>query len=279
MSSLFQFSNVSFLYEMLRTAFGGVEWFLAAYLLCLAAFFVIGRESLSLGFLYPFLFMLLTIFNPFLIVPFAELIGLTGRIRRLFWLLPVNLVLAFSFTSLCFLHTRKWLRPLIAAACILFIVSLGSPVRPYLQKPRNIYKTSPVILEISEFLAEDSERTGLEKVALYSSQQLLELRQYDPSIRSILRRQDLLDWEWTDSGEESVQAVIDSGHQLHRLALVSRYGVQIDREAFLESARRCHANYLITHTDMALGDYYENAGYTQIGTAGEFEIYRAALEP
>lgn len=71
MSSIFQFSNVTFLYEMFRTAFGGIEWFLIAYFVCLAGFFVIGKERLSLGFLYPFLFMLLTIFNPFFIVPLA----------------------------------------------------------------------------------------------------------------------------------------------------------------------------------------------------------------
>ena len=97
MSSIFQFSNVTFLYEMFRTAFGGIEWFLIAYFVCLAGFFVIGKERLSLGFLYPFLFMLLTIFNPFFIVPLAAKIGLTTRIRRLFWLLPVNLVLAYAY--------------------------------------------------------------------------------------------------------------------------------------------------------------------------------------
>ena len=65
---------------MFRTAFGGIEWFLIAYFVCLAGFFVIGKERLSLGFLYPFLFMLLTIFNPFFIVPLAAKIGLTTRI-------------------------------------------------------------------------------------------------------------------------------------------------------------------------------------------------------
>ena len=125
MSSIFQFSNVTFLYEMFRTAFGGIEWFLIAYFVCLAGFFVIGKERLSLGFLYPFLFMLLTIFNPFFIVPLAAKIGLTTRIRRLFWLLPVNLVLAsphekmgtasFVYRLRCLCRDRRLFCPALSA--------------------------------------------------------------------------------------------------------------------------------------------------------------------
>lgn len=274
MSSIFQLSNVTFLYEMFRTAFGGVEWFLIAYLVCLAGFFVVGRERLSLGFLYPFLFMLLTIFNPFVIVPLAAKIGLTTRIRRLFWLLPVNLVLAYAFTMLCTLRMKKWARLLLAAVFAVFIVTVGSSVRPYLHMPQNIYKTSNEILEISSILESDSAATGLEKRTLYSSQQLLELRQYDPSIRGILRRNDLLDWGIDPENEEEIDAVIASSHHLHRLALVSRYGIQIDRDEFLESARKCTINYIISSSEMGLGDYYEAAGYEKIGQAGAFEVFR-----
>lgn len=276
MSSIFNFSNVSFLYEMFRTAFDGIEWFLVLYLLCLACFYVVGRDYLSFGFLYPVVFMLLTIFNPFLIIPLAERIGLVSRIRRLFWLIPLNLVIAVSFTALCFAPRKRQSRTLLAIMCITLIATLGTSVKPYLRMPQNIYKTSDTILEISDILAEDSARTGLEKRALYSSQQLIELRQYDPSIRNVLRRTDLLDWSLPDTDDATVQEVIDSGHHLHRLALVSRYGVQIDQDAFLESMRRTQVNYIIAHYDMELHDYYESAGYEQIAQAGDFQIYRLA---
>ena len=131
---------------MFRTAFGGIEWFLIAYFVCLAGFFVIGKERLSLGFLYPFLFMLLTIFNPFFIVPLAAKIGLTTRIRRLFWLLPVNLVLAYAFTMLCTLRMKKWAQLLLSIVFAVFVATVGSSVRPYLHMPQNIYKTSDEIL-------------------------------------------------------------------------------------------------------------------------------------
>lgn len=278
MSSIFQLSNITFLYEMFRSAFGGVEWFLLAYLICLAGFFVAGREFLSVGFLYPAIFMALTIFNPFLIVPLAEMIGLTSRIRRIFWLIPVNLVVAYGFTVVCSIPPKKVLRAALALCCVAFVVHFGTSVKSHLLTPQNIYKTSNAILEISDLLEKDSKETGTDKAALYSSQQLLELRQYDPSIRSLLRRADLLDWEIDPSDQEAVEKTIKSGHRLHILALVSRYGIRIDPELFRKNAKKCNANYIISPTDMELGDYFLENGYEKIGQAGEYEIYRVVLE-
>ena len=104
--------------------------------------------------------------------------------------------------------------------------------------PQNIYKTSNEILEISSIIESDSAATGLEKRTLYSSQQLLELRQYDPSIRGILRRNDLLDWSIDPDDETQIADVIASNHHLHRLALVSRYGIQIDRQEIFNKQQK-----------------------------------------
>lgn len=295
MESLFQLSHIQFLFDMFRSAISGIEWFVLVYAICVACYFIIGREHLSPVFVYPVAFMLLTIFNPFLIVPLSEVIGLTTRIRRLFWLLPVNLLLAHAFTLLCTIEPRKsWLsnppkttqqqllsnrirRCIVGICCVIFIIYFGSSMKPYLQKPENIYKTTSKIMEISRLIEEDSRITGTDKAALYSSQQLLELRQYDPSIRSLLRRQDLLDWEIDPADTEAVQKVIKSTHRLHNLALVSRYGIQIPLKKFKKYAKKCNANYIIAHYDTYLYEYLISAGYEQIGIVEDFEIYRVSL--
>lgn len=296
MEKFFELSHIQFVFEMFRTAMGGIEWFMLAYLICIAVFFVIGREMISTSFVYPPFFLLLTAFNPFLIVPLSEVIGLTTRFRRLFWLLPINLVLAYTFTCICTVaprfsylsrpprHTAAQIRLnrvhrlLAALLCVLFVVYAGSSMKPYLQKPENIYKTTNKILEISRLINEDAAATGTDKAALYSSQQLLELRQYDPSIRSLLRREDLLDWNLADTSDETVQKVIKSNHRLHILALVSRYGIQIDQELFLKNAKKCNAYYIIAHYDTELCDYLISAGYEQLGVAEDFEVYRIGLD-
>ena len=172
------------------------------------------------------------------------------------------------------IRMKKWAQLLLSIVFAVFVATVGSSVRPYLHMPQNIYKTSDEILEISSIIESDSAATGLEKRTLYSSQQLLELRQYDPSIRGILRRNDLLDWSIDPDDETQIADVIASNHHLHRLALVSRYGIQIDRQEFLTSAKKCTVNYIISHSDMGLADYYEAAGYEKLGQAGEFEIFR-----
>lgn len=296
LGTLFELSHIQFLFNMFRTAVEGIEWFVLVYAICIAILFVAGRKHLNLAFVYPVGFMLLTIFNPFLIVPFSEVIGLTTRIRRLFWLLPVNFLLAYAFTVLCTIGPRKSYltnppkntpRQLLTnrvrrgaafVICVAFIAICGSSVKPYLQMPENIYKTTSKIVEISKVIEEDSQATGTEKIALYSSQQLLELRQYDPSIQSILRRSDLLDWEMEDTSQESIRKVIKSKHSRHILAMVSRYGVQIHQKYFLKHAKKLNVNYIIAHYDTYLSDYLIEAGYEQIAIVEDFEIYRLRKE-
>ncbi len=292
MENIFQLSSVQFVIEMCRTAFEGIEWFVAAYVLCIVFFLFRGRETLKLTFVYPLAFMLVTVFNPFLIVPVAEMIGLTIRFRRLFWLLPVNLVLAYAFACICTAPAKKMplsdqpqnaLRQTRTAAvwrvaalicCTAFTVICGTSVLPYLRMPQNVYKTSTAILSISSIIEEDSAAAGLDKTALYSDQQLLELRQFDPTITSQLRRSDLLDWEPEDLGNKTIQKIIKSGNHSRILALVIRCGVQIDPDVFRESIDACGINYIISTAEMELGDYFNETGFELIGEAGIYEVYR-----
>lgn len=273
-TSIFSLDNFTVLYDAFRTAIGGVEWFVLAYFICLACFFVIGKDYMNDGFVYPFLFMALTVFNPFLIVPLSGIIGLLPRIRRIFWLLPVNLTLAYVFTCAVCAPKKKSLRLLITACITGSVVLLGSSVVPHLHTPENIWKVSNTVVEISALIEEDAAENNLEKTALYSDVELLELRQYNPSIHSVLRRNDLLDWSIDPTDKEAVKKVIKSKHVLHTLALVSRYGVEINTKRFLKYMKRVKAPYVITEPARNLHDYLTLAGLEQIGTIDGYRIYR-----
>ena len=273
-TSIFSLSNFTVLYDAFRTAIGGVECFVILYFICLACFFVIGKDYMNDGFVYPFFFMALTVFNPFLIVPLSKVIGLLPRIRRLFWLLPVNLVLAFVFTRSVFAPRKKFLR-LLTTVCITgIVIYFGSSVIPQLHMPENIWKVSNTVLQISDLIEEDASGNDLEKSALYSDVELLELRQYNPSIHSVLRRNDLLDWSIDPADEEAVSQVIKSKHVLHTLALVSRYGIEIDPVLFVSYMERVKASYVITEPSRDLHDYLTGTGLEQIGEIDGYRIYR-----
>lgn len=291
MENFFRLSHIEFVFDMFRSAFGGIEWFVVAYLFCIAVFFIIGRQSLNLAFVYPDAFMAVTIFNPFVIVPLSEVIGLTTRMRRLFWLLPVNLVLSYAFTGICMTPPRKSYlsvppktthvqeaynilhRSMAAGCCVLFIALFGSSALPHLHVPQNLCKADDTVVQISELIEEDAAANGLFKKALYANENLLELRQYNPSILGMLRRSDMTEWSLNDRSQENIDRIIRSYHQPHILALVSRFGIRIDEAAFIETTQRCRIDYIIQEKEMELGDYYVSTGYELIGEIGEFEIY------
>ena len=291
MGNFFQLSDIQFVFNMFRSAFEDVEWFVFAYVFCVVVFFVIGHKTLNLAFVYPLAFMAVTIFNPFLIVPIGEIIGLTTRMRRLFWLLPVNIVLAYVFTWIITTPPRKsylsnppkpthmqyahnkHLRALACLCFVLFIVFFGSLAKPYENMPQNIYKTSNTIIEISELIEADSAANNLGKKALYSSVKLAELRQYDPSSQSMLRQSDMEEWDPGELSRKEIKQIVRSQHQPHILALVSKFGIRIGQKAFKNSMDLCNIDYIIQEAEMQLGDYYEAAGYECIAVIDEFEIY------
>lgn len=278
LSSVFQLSNCTELFEAFRSAIGGVEWFVLAYVICLLCFFVIGKDYLDTGFVYPFVFMLLTIFNPFLIIPLSKMIGLLPRIRRLFWLLPVNLVLAFALTWAVFALKKKRLRALLCVAAAVGIICCGSFAIPKMHKLENPYKTSNMVIEISRIIEEDAEENGLWKSVLHSDVELLELRQYDPSIHSVLRRSDMLDWSIDPEDEEAVKQVVKSKHVIRNLALVSRYGIEIKQSRFLKYIKRARAPYVITEPGRDLDTYLTEAGFEEIGNVNGRRIYRLIFD-
>lgn len=278
LSSVFRLSNCTVLYEAFRTAISGVEWFVLAYIICLICFFVIGKDYMTTGFVYPFAFMMLTIFNPFLIIPLSEMIGLLPRIRRLFWLLPVNLTLAFVFTWAVFSFKKKYLRVFLCAVIAAGIICSGSFAIPHMHKLENPYKTSNMVVEISRIIEEDSAKNGLWKSVLHSDVELLELRQYDPSIHSALRRSDMLDWSIDPEDENAVKQVVKSRHVLRNLALVSRYGIEIKQSRFLKYIKRARVPYVITEPGRDLDTYLKEAGFEQIGNINEYRIYRLILD-
>jgi hypothetical protein len=274
LSSVFNVSNFSVLYDAFRTAIGGVEWFVLAYFICIAVFFIIGKDYMNDGFVYPLFFMILTVFNPFLIVPLAGVIGLLPRIRRLFWLLPVNLTLAFVFTCMAFAPRKKITRAAVTLGIAALVALGGTSVVPYLHMPENIYKVSNVVVDISELIESDSQEHGLNKSTLYSSVNLLTLRQYDPSILSALRRSDLIDWSIDPEDTKAVNKVLKSGHVLHTLALVSRYEIEIDADTFLSYMTKMETPYVITEPGRELEAYLTSMGFEKIGDFDGYRVYR-----
>lgn len=270
-------SRIDFFKESFMTAIGGIEPFVVAYVLVLAGFILLKKKELRQYFSFPLIFMLLTIYNPFIIVWVAEKIGLTSRFRRLFWLMPINLVLAVTAVFLIKRFKKTWLRAAAAAVLAVAVVLGGTPAIPEMKKAQNVYKVQNETIEIARIMEADTGTDGYKKAA-FADVALLELRQYDPSIRNLFNRKIMYSWN-PDVSDESVVARIKSKvkQRKYQIALVIKYGVTIDEKLFKKCIKKKKVEYLIPNKGFGLDGYLLGMGCEKVGETENFVVYRTNI--
>lgn len=270
-------SRIDFFKESFTTAIGGIEPFVVVYVLILAGFIILKKKELKQYFSYPLIFMLLTVYNPFIIVWVAEKIGLTSRIRRIFWLMPINLVLAVAAVFLIKRFKKTWLRVLMAAVLAVAVVLGGTPAIPEMKKAENIYKVKNETIEISRIIEEDAGTDGYKKAA-FADVAMLELRQYDPSIRNLLNRKIMYSWNPDVSDGKVVERIKKKvTKRKYQVALVIKYGITIDEELFKKCIQKKKVEYLIPNKGLGLDDYLLRMGYENVGETENFVVYRTNI--
>ncbi len=266
--------RMDFLNQAFDDSFTNIKVFFLFYLVALAVFWFRKNKELKSWFVYPALFALITVFNPYLMVPIADKIGLAPRIRRIYWLLPVNLVLAFALVWLTYRLTRHWQRALFAAAFTALIALVGESQLSYMVPAQNIYKVSQETIEIAAMIEEDAKGNGA-KSCLYADVSLLELRQYDASILNTIRRKDMTKLIVNPADPASVQQVLDEKNSRRTLSMVLYYGVQVKPSIFKKYAKKYQIQYVIPNKDKGLGEYLELMGYQALGETEHFVVYKA----
>lgn len=265
--------GMDFLNKSFDDAFSNIEIFFLAYVLALVIFWLQKKQSLKAAFAYPALFALFTIFNPYLMIPIADAVGLSSRIRRIFWLLPINLVLAFVMVWLIHLLSKRWKRAIAAIALAALAAVLGESQFLHMVPAENIYKITDESIQIADIIETDAQ-TDEPKSCLFADIQLLELRQYDPSILNAIRRQEMLRWTIDPSDQDAVQQTLEKKQSRRILTLLLYYGVQLEPDVLKKNIKRHKIQYVIPNKDKGLGEYFQHAGYEAVGETEHFEVFR-----
>lgn len=266
--------GLDFLNRAFDDSFTNIKIFFLCYAIALAVFWFRKNKELKSLFVFPALFALFTVFNPYLMVPIADKIGLAVRIRRIFWLLPVNLALAFAMVWLTYRLARHWQRALLAAAFLALIALAGESQLRYMAPAENIYKISGESIQIADMIEKDAGAQDA-KSCLYADVSLLELRQYDASILNAIRRKDMVKLVVNPADPSSVQQVLDEKNSRRTLSMVLYYGIQVKPSLFKKYAKKYHIQYVIPNKDKGLGDYLEGMGYQALGETEHFVVYKA----
>jgi len=141
------------------------------------------------------LFLILTIFNPIAVKLVFGSLGMDNVYYRFFWLLPINIVIAYGIVWLISTQKKRLFSFGMAILCMGMIVFLGQPVvkkEMILDVPDNLYMVSDEVLEVSEHLHQYSEDETPK--AAVSDELLMVIRQYDASIELSVQRDYLLAW-------------------------------------------------------------------------------------
>lgn len=268
--------GMDFLNKAFDDSFSNIEFFFLAYAVILAVFWLRNKQNLKSFFVYPALFGFFTVFNPYLMIPVADKIGLAPRIRRIYWLLPVNLVLAFALVWLIYVLSKRWKQAAAVILCIFLIALCGESQWKHMIPAENSYKIKNETVAIADMIEQDAD-THEPKSCLFADIQLLELRQYDASLLNAIRRKDMADWSVNAADPAQVQRVLDKKNSRRILTLVLYYGIQIDPAVLEKNMDKHQIQYVIPHKEKGLGEYFGNIGYELVGETEHYEVFRRGL--
>lgn len=219
--------------------------------------------------IYPYIIFFATVCNPLLIGVVGELMGLSDRYYRFFWLVPIAPMIGFCYKELADKVSLKWMKCVIWFAVMFVIVKLGTTVYTsagsYVKRT-NDYYTWDETIEIDKLLHTE----GIERPkVLYSGWLLYDLRQYDPTVISVLGRSDL-ETSNTFFEENDIEELKENKDYFSILkwAHLAYYKEIVTAEIFREAVEAEKVNYIvISAADVEALNYYQICGCSILGEA------------
>ena len=200
------------------------------------------------------IFLFFTIFNPLAVKMIFGRLGMESVYYRFFWLLPINIVIAYILVSVVKSQKNRIYGVFVALFCIGMICFLGNPIvkkESIINLPDNLYKVSDEVLEVSEHLHRVSE-DETPRVAV-SDELIMVMRQYDASLQLTVKRDYLLGWrgmpdfQWTKNKsdyweQEAIMKTIYGGDVL-------------DSDGFLKALESTETEFLVVSKNVGVHEY------------------------
>ncbi len=264
---------VRFLIEQFKT-YSGEQPVWILYLLSLVYFsFFAGKDGRRI-FLYPFLALLVTVFNPVFVylarsysAVFAD-----SRYFRFFWLLVYYAVTAAAVTHLIMRVRKAWGRWLLAVVFAAAIVVTGQltftagELYEFRLPENSFYTTNEIVTMSALFHSEGKECPNV----LYDTEMAVKFRTFDPSVTSEVSRAVAMHYErgqrmdsaW--SGDEKRMLIYD---------VYFNEDYSVPEEAFREAVEYRHIDYIAVPGESEKEAYMIRCGFRDIGGAARFRIY------
>lgn len=148
-------------------------------LFTLGYLYVKGNPNENEYFVYPGLFYLLILLNPFIEWILVKRLGFESRIHRFFWVIPITFLLAYVSLEL-YRKKRKQNLFLLVFIMVVWIAQGRTPLEEKSYKTENIYKMENEIIELSKIMHELDDSKYF-RVYINEIHPNYMVRQYDPS--------------------------------------------------------------------------------------------------
>lgn len=253
-------------------SYWGNMLYLVLYLGILLYFFKYGSKLMKQIFVWPFIILLLTVYNPLIMGPVLELTGWADRYSRFFWVLPVEILCAYVFATL--IERQKNVSNKAVVACLVICIVLMCGDVPIKKIPdENIYKMDNYIIEISELIGEA--KTTEQPILVCDRNVYYQIRQYDASLLMAIN-----DLEMSYYGEKQADEIDPSEQYLsgyHAQAMFVR-GVEIDAELANLIFQALNVDFFVRNKNYYSDEYMQSLNLSYVGEVEGYEIYRCVHE-
>lgn len=226
-------------------------------------------------FLLPLILQLLTVFNPVLCGILAGKSGFSERYPRFFWMVPFFMTIAYAGVHLIGRIRIQAGKAAVLIALSAAIILAGNPVfpkdDPQLQyvKADNYTFTDQELLYLEYYFHLE----GIENPrVLYDNYLVLRYRMWDPSVRSVISRDYLMEKLTQD---EETFLTLEERKKYRTLFQVYAYrDFSVEPAAFRKAFERCKIDYMAVRADSVMMDYLIQGGFEMVGSTGTYQIWK-----
>lgn len=230
-------------------------------------------------FLYETLFLVLTVYNPFLVKIVIPRIDFETEYYRFIWLLPVIPGVAYYAVRLVFALKSKAARAAAVLVLAVVIMAAGIPIQGVVKgfsMTQNLYKVPDDLRAVCDVIHTDSSKENPRVVFDNGLNSLA--RQYDPSLELVLERNIVLYLQ----GSTVVGSFNEDSRRFKRqkaiVDVIYEQKDNVDLSFFKKVLTRTKTDYLVIPVNNTKHDFVKEAGCEAIAQTQNYVVYRFEWE-
>lgn len=238
------------------------------YLAGLVYFARYGSKLMKQIFVWPFVILLLTAYNPLVMGIVIAKTDWQDRYYRFFWVLPVQILCSYLFAVL--IEQQKAVsRKVVVAVFVLCMVLMSGNMPIQKIASQNIYKMDGYILELAKLI---EEKKDTEQPVIVCDQNVYyQIRQYDASLIEAVNNSEMSLYGWLDKGD------IDSSEQYksdgNALSMFVR-GVEVDPDLIHTIFQQRSVTFFVRNKEYYSQEYMQELDYLYVGSVDGYELYQ-----